>query len=147
MTTTRTINTKTKATIKDLREYLCIRYSADQTVRYIDVEPYMKNKKVHVMNFYFFVYSKCITKVQRGVYRVMPSLFNMDIDTICNRAADVLKEKKEIKALMKKSKPIIYTPTLFKTNTTSNITEDQCISFLKNLGYKLLRPINKYEEI
>jgi hypothetical protein len=147
METTRTINSKTASMIKDLREHLCSKYSPNQTVRYTDVEPYMKGKNIHVMNFYFFVYSKCITKVQRGVYRVTPLLFTMEINTICNKAADVIKEKKDIKALVNKSKPIVYTPTLFKTNANVDITESQCIAFLKNLGYKLLKPVNKYEEI
>jgi hypothetical protein len=78
-------------------------------------------------------------------------MFIMQIDKIIELSNIVIKEKKYTK-LAKKNNAKFFTPTLFRKEKeiekqSETLTEESCIAFLKQLGYKILKQINKYEEI
>jgi hypothetical protein len=143
--------TKAKENITKIRKHLYENYKINENILYKDIEIFMNNNNIHGMNFYYLVYSKCCVLVKRGVYKIMPQMFIMQIDKIIELSNIVIKEKKYTK-LAKKNNAKFFTPTLFRKEKEiekqgETLTEESCIAFLKQLGYKILKQINKYEEI
>lgn len=143
--------TKTKQNIAKVRKHLYENYKINENILYKDIEIFMNNNNIHGMNFYYLVYSKCCIFVKRGVYKITSQMFTMQVDKIIELSTIVIKEKKYIK-LAKKNNAESFTPTLFRKEKeiekqSENLTEESCIAFLKQLGYKILKQINKYEEI
>ena len=141
--------TKTKQNIAQVRKHLYENYKINENILYKDIEIFMNNNNIHGMNFYYLVYSKCCILVKRGVYKITSQMFTMQVDKIIELSTIVIKEKKYIK-LAKKNNAESFTPTLFKKEIEKEkeiLTEESCVTFLKSLGYKIMKPITQFEEI
>lgn len=147
-----TKETKTMQKVISVYNHLRINFS-DRKFRFNDVEKFLADRDIHGMTFYYFVYADVITKLERGVYEINKSFYNTSPKNIYLKGVSHLmdlRKKREIllaENLHESNKNIkkTYKEIIFKSNPLLN--ENDCISYLKKLGYKVMKPIQQYEEI
>lgn len=112
---------------------------------YEDMKSEMQKHNMHPMDFYYFVYANCVDKIRTGVYKINPNINTQSISSVYDTARIYLKKKRKerelLKSQMKNSNEIII-------GKTKVMSEQDCVSFLKGLGYKILKPIEpQYKEV
>jgi hypothetical protein len=137
--------TKTMQKVINVYNHLRINFS-NKKFRFNDVEKFLVDRDIHGMTFYYFVYANVITKLERGVYQINDSFYNTTPKNIYLKGVSHLID-------LRKKREIVLSGNLEKSYKTiikkSNvgINESQAISYLKGLGYKVMKPIQQYEEI
>lgn len=134
----------TESRIANLKVYLNNNFR-DRNFHYAEVEKYLNKENVHIMVFYYFIYSNCIIKISKGVYRIHTEFYTKKISTIYKEAQAHLQFLRLKRAKEMQLKPTIEIPKIEMPN--NNFNEPNCINYLKNKGYKIMKPINQYEEV
>ena len=129
---------KTLENIKRVRLILASQFP-QQTIRIKDVLPHLVKNGLHEMNFYYLLYSGCLEKQDRGVFFKTIKYNSMSDSEVYNKAQSVLNRMRD-----RKKFDLV---NVYKKNKVNDLTLDDCISFLKVKGYKIMKPINQYEEV
>ena len=125
--------------ISAVKVFLNNTYNTGDVFKYTEIEKFLTKSNIHVMVFYYFVYAKTITKISKGTYKLNSNFYNTSIKIIHRRGAEHLAWLRE-----KRKEHVSNFP---KQQSTLIASEDYCIKYLKSLGYKILKPINQFEEI
>ena len=113
----------------------------DRDFSYNEITKSLVKNRVEQMNFYYFIYSGCVKVIHKGEYRITPYFYKLTIEEVYKYAQQHLKQKrKERFAKIKAGEIIVNKPTI-------NTNEKDAILLLKNLGYKIMKPIQQFEEI
>jgi hypothetical protein len=116
----------------------------DEIFSYAQINQLLIRNNVEQMNFYYFIYSGCLKVVHKGEYQVTPFFYKLTIEEVYKYAQQELKQKRKIRLMKIKQGEIIVN----KDNSTEkNISEKNAIILLKKLGYKIMKPIQQFEEI
>ena len=127
---------KTTEKISQIRDYLIANYR-NEIFCWKDIEEFVTTDLcIHPMTFYSIVYSGCVDKISRGTYRINNNLLIKTPYEIYKESVKVLNSFR----LKNKKKPQIEIKT-------EKYNEQDCVSFLKNKGYKIMKPIYQFEEI
>ena len=116
----------------------------DRTFSYQEINILLKVNEIEQMNFYYFIYSGCVKVVHKGEYQVTPFFYKLTISEVYKYAQEDLKEKRKIRLMKIKQGEIIVNKD---KPTEKNISEKNAIILLKKLGYKIMKPIQQFEEI
>ena len=130
------MRTKNYQKIETVREVL-IKSFGDE-VKYIDIAKNLETLGIHDINFYYFVYAGCFEKVKTGVYRKTPKFYSLTIRQVKKLAYKKLDEMRK-NYLLRKHGVDKYKPK-FSPAVLNELNEQNCISFLKEKGYKILKP-------
>jgi len=132
---------KTKQIIENARKCLLSFYNP--TFTYQQAVELLEKNGIHKMNLYYFVYSNAIKKISRGVYEKTNFLETVPVEYLL----DCLKNRRKIKYIKvnQKKETIIPKNSEIKINDSAYTTH--AVDHLKSLGYRILKPINKFEEI
>lgn len=134
--------TKTQDKVNQVYDYLKNNFHL-KTFNFKEVEKYLIDRDIHGMTFYYFVYAGVVNKVSRGCYMIDKTFLTTDTVTIYKKGKEYLEylRKKRNKATNINSIPLtVYTPKFL-------LNETDCITHLKSLGYKIMKPIQQFEEI
>jgi DNA-binding transcriptional MerR regulator len=113
----------------------------DRDFSYKEINKLLKINEIEGMNFYYFIYSGCVKVIHKGEYRITPYFYKLTIEEVYKYAQQHLKQKrKERFAKIKAGAIIVNKPTI-------NTDEKNAIILLKKLGYKIMKPIQQFEEI
>jgi hypothetical protein len=111
--------------------------------------------------FYDLLYAGVITKAGNGKFRLVQGM-NLTPEEIHQKSKEYVRErtkrKKEQKALTSSAAPVpVNNPVLFISeksdpnelplNNSIAMLESEAIAFLKNLGYKIYKPEQKFTEV
>jgi hypothetical protein len=124
---------KTVDKIQQIKELLLTKFGEE--IRACEVVQHLKLRGIHEVNFYYFHYAGCLEKKSRGVFFKTIKLKNMS-------ALDVYKNAQIILARMRSRRLVKELPA-----PKINNSEYDCIQFLKERGYKILKPLTQYSEI
>ncbi len=95
---------------------------------------------LHNMLFYYFLYAGLITTITKGKFQIQYAKFkgtkNEDILIAAN---DYMRKRNKAYKEQKHAKNDSSIAQL-------EYTPDECIVFLKRLGYKVYKPVNQFEE-
>lgn len=119
----------------------------DKTFTSISVCKLFALNGVHHMNFYHLFYAGCVDRVSRGKYNKTMQLKQLSPSEIYALSIRNLNKKRDNKLLLKKIKEDVGNEKQSKLNLTNKFSESECISFLKNLGYKIMKPVSQFEEV
>jgi hypothetical protein len=108
---------------------------------YREIEEYLFNTEVHGMHFYYFVYAGVIDTLKRGVYKINNLFFKMTPELIYEKGRQYLADNRVKKIKNKKQLP------LFEETKSNKLNEKDAILLLKKLGYKIMKPVQQYEEV
>lgn len=134
--------TKTQDKVNQVYLYLKQNFYL-KTFNFKQVEKYLIDRDIHGMTFYYFVYAGVVNKVSRGKYIINQSFLTTDTVTIYKKGKEYLEELRK-----KRSKPASIARTSVEIYTPKFIlNEFDCINHLKSLGYKVMKPIQQFEEI
>ena len=111
---------------------------------YKEIENYLVSNDIHGMHFYYFVYAGVINKVSRGTYQLNQMFYLKDSKQIYDLGKQYLEKLRKNRCSNKK---IIDKINISKPIFEITLKESDCINFLKNLGYKIMKPVQQFEEI
>lgn len=80
-------------------------------VKVKDFEIILNQNQLHSMNFYYFVYAGCFTKIQRGIYKKTDNFYLKTIPEIYRISTDILLAKRETRKNLKNN-PIVLSLNL-----------------------------------
>lgn len=132
---------KTLEKIKTVKALINTYFGAE--FNYSQLIKHLKANKLHEMNFYYLYYSGAIEKKERGIYFKTIHYNKLSCQEIYDSAQAVLHRMRERKRLKNKNTE----PSSNIVAVKQDLSIDSCVSFLKQHGYKVLKPINQYEEI
>lgn len=136
---------KTITNLETVRNCI-LKFKMQKSFSYKEISKELRlNGLKHEMNFYYFVYSGAVILLSKGEYAIsekMSWISNDDVYRIGTQHILKLRKIKQQKELEEKN---INTNSI-NTKSIDNY-EQQCILFLKSKGYKILKPINEYQEI
>jgi|NOAtaT_6_FD_contig_121_462279_length_1219_multi_2_in_0_out_0_3 hypothetical protein len=113
----------------------------DRDFSYKEINELMVHRQIEGMNFYYFIYSGCVKVIHKGEYRITPYFYKLTIEEVYKYAQQDLKRKRKIRVQkIKEGEIVVNKPTI-------NTTEKNAIILLKKLGYKIMKPIQQFEEI
>jgi hypothetical protein len=116
----------------------------DEIFSYAQINQLLIRNNVEQMNFYYFIYSGCLKVVHKGEYQVTPFFYKLTIEEVYKYAQEELRQKRKIRLMKIKQGEIIVNKD---KPTEKNISEKNAIILLKKLGYKIMKPIQQFEEI
>jgi hypothetical protein len=140
--------TKTKTIEKVNAVYINLNNNfRNKTFKYNDIATFLFDKDIHGMTFYYFVYAKVINKISRGEYKINDSFYKTKPSTIYKLGKEHLEilRKKRFLTLKENSNKDNFEKKHYQLNF--NLKENEAIKFLKGLGYKIMKPIQQFEEI
>ena len=106
------------------------------TVNSVPVLEQLDEAGLHNMNFYYFVYAGLLSKVRMGEYKIgYAKLSGTTDEQVLTKALEHMAKSRE----QKKAKN--------NDQEKYDIKESECIAFLKGLGYKIMKPVNQFEEV
>ena len=116
----------------------------DRIFSYNEINTQLVKHKLEQMNFYYFIYSGCIKVVHKGEYQITPFFYKLSISEVYKLAQEDLRQKRKKRLMKIKQGEIIVNKD---KPTEKNISEKNAIILLKKLGYKIMKPIQQFEEI
>ena len=140
--------TKTMQKVNDVYIHLNNNFS-NRLFKYNEIERFLTDKDIHAMTFYYFVYAGVVSKVNKGTFKLNDSFYKTKPNIIYTRATHhlyILRKNRLQKSSNSKIK-IKENFTKIINKSIGGITEDFAIKFLKDLGYKIMKPIQQFEEI
>ena len=111
------------------------------------VESKLRAKGLNPMIFYSFVFSGAVNIITRGRYEKSPSYYGMNVKNIYDISRNEMKRKRELSKSRLSVRKVKRVEDEINNNYPSLLNEQDCIYFLKKLGYKILKPISEYKEI
>jgi hypothetical protein len=136
-------NSITQEKVNTLYNYLLNEFS-NKEFNYREIEEYLFNTEVHGMHFYYFVYAGVIDTLKRGVYKLNKSFYSTSAQAIYIKGKEHLANNRKNR-LEKNTKENVL--KLFNEPKENKFNEKSAILYLKNLGYKIMKPVQQYEEI
>jgi hypothetical protein len=134
--------TKTQDKVNQVYLYLKQNFY-NKTFNFKEVERYLMDRDIHGITFYYFVYAGVVNKISRGCYKINDSFLKTDTVTIYKKAKEQIEELRK-----KRNKPAGITRIPIEICTPKFLlNEFDCIAHLKSLGYKIMKPIQQFEEI
>ena len=125
--------------------------------------------KLNVMEFYKLIYAGVVDKIERGLYSINAKFYNISNYEVHSRSCKHLiylrqervrkakavnmMDKNERVTNIERNVPIERLAPMpeiqFEQNTpfSNELTVENCIAFLKNRGYKIMKPVQTFEEI
>jgi hypothetical protein len=128
-------NMKTTEKIQQVKALLTNNFGEE--MRMSDVAKHLKIRGIHEMNFYYLFYAGCLEKKSKGLYFKTIKFNSMSALDVYTNAQKVLES---MRAKRRAINPIPVSP---KTKDL----ETECIEYLKEKGYKILKPTTQYSEI
>lgn len=142
-------NTKTQDKVNQVYDYLKNNFYL-KTFNFKQVEKYLVDRDIHGMTFYYFVYAGVVNKVSRGCYIINQSFLKTDTVTIYKNGKlyleELRKKRSKSKNLLNENSPMRI-GSQFNLSPVPKLNETDCIAYLKSLGYKIMKPIQQFEEI
>jgi len=130
---------KTRLKIEEVRKVLNCFINGSFTIK--DVDRRLKEKKINIMNFYRLVYAGAIKKIGYGIYIRSEFFYSISAEEIYQKSQRELNKRTEANKLAKQAK------INFPKTETQAMNEQSAINLLKSLGYKIMKPIQQFEEI
>jgi hypothetical protein len=140
-------NPKTISKLSNLR--IAIRDTfQDKNFSYKDIETLCNSLSTSVMYFYYFKYANCVDQKIDNTYKINQNFFEISVSEVYRRAQQQLKvfrKERERKQLEKNGS--LFPLPVKKRDKTPKFTIESAILLLKNHGYKIMKPIQQFEEI
>jgi hypothetical protein len=111
---------------------------------YFEINNELAYNNIEQMNFYYFIYSGAIDVIRKGVYSLNNRFYTLAINDVYSLAQAELNNKRKIRLMKIKEGKIVVNKD---KPTEKNISEKNAIILLKKLGYKIMKPIQQFEEI
>jgi hypothetical protein len=112
------------------------------------IERMLRAEKVSTFEFYRLYYAGAVDKLRFGIYKINPKFYTISAEEIFT------KSNEKIKAMRKlyNDKKLAKKPSQEKSNVQTTIfppvnAVNDAIALLKSHGYRILKPIQQFEEI
>ena len=136
---------KTDEKINEVKMYLLENYR-NKIISYSIIAKEFALIGHNPMSFYRFVYAGVLDIVSPAHYKINNRFETTSAYRIRVLSNDVITEKRKVREAKKRNYTAITSKGITQTQKPKT-TEHDAISLLKALGYKIMKPVNQYEEV
>jgi len=140
-------NPKTLSKLSSLRVAIIQNFNL-RDFSYKEIETLCNSLNISVMYFYYWKYANCVDQNSDNTYRVNNLFNSIYVTEVYKKAQEQLKvfrKERERKQLEKNGS--LFPLPVKKRDKTPKFTIESAILLLKNHGYKIMKPIQQFEEI